>query len=113
MAGTLTNVPNRIPHVMRTGADDELVAAAVCLRQAVAPGEVVVVSRDIGVRTRARPWGLSARALPDTYLIEGGELRRQALARRLGEVGDQVGDGGGHVVVLGKGPAVRRAVRHR
>ncbi|KAB1987421.1 PIN domain-containing protein [Streptomyces triticiradicis] len=59
--------------------DDELVSAALRLHQAVAPAEVVVVSRDIGVRTRARAWGLPARPLPDTYLIEGGELRRQEL----------------------------------
>ncbi|WP_405764631.1 PIN domain-containing protein [Streptomyces sp. NBC_00080] len=59
--------------------DDELVASALRLRQAVAPVEVVVVSRDIGVRTRAATWGLPARPLPDTYLIEGGELRRQEL----------------------------------
>lgn len=37
--------------------DDELVASALRLHQAVAPVEVVVVSRDIGVRTRARAWG--------------------------------------------------------
>ncbi|WP_037623060.1 PIN domain-containing protein [Streptomyces aureus] len=59
--------------------DDELVASALRLHQAVAPAEVVVVSRDIGVRTRARAWELPARPLPDKYLIEGGELRQQEL----------------------------------
>ncbi|MFE6129177.1 PIN domain-containing protein [Streptomyces sp. NPDC056437] len=66
--------------------DDELVASALRLRQAVAPAEVVVVSRDIGVRTRARAWGLPARPLPDTYLIEGGELRRQELEQAAAEL---------------------------
>ncbi|MFI0813544.1 PIN domain-containing protein [Streptomyces echinatus] len=66
--------------------DDELVASALRLHQAVAPSEVVVVSRDIGVRTRARAWGLPARPLPDTYLIEGGELRRQELEQAAAEL---------------------------
>lgn len=61
--------------------DDELVASALRLRQAVAPVEVVVVSRDIGVRTRSRAWGLPARRLPDKYLIEGGEFHQAALDR--------------------------------
>ncbi|MFJ5556779.1 hypothetical protein ACIQCD_04920 [Streptomyces sp. NPDC093250] len=61
-------------------------AAALRLRQAVAPAEVVVVCRDIGVRTRARTWGLPARPLPDTYLIEGGELHRQALEQAAAEL---------------------------
>lgn len=71
--------------------DDELVAAALRLHQAVAPAEVVVISRDIGVRTRAGTWGLAARPLPDTYLIEGGELRRQELEQAAAEL---VPDGG-------------------
>ncbi|MFD5815611.1 PIN domain-containing protein [Streptomyces sp. NPDC127038] len=66
--------------------DDELVASALRLHQAVAPAEVVVVTRDIGVRTRARAWGLPARPLPDTYLIEGGELRRQELEQAAAEL---------------------------
>jgi hypothetical protein len=66
--------------------DDELVASALRLHQAVAPAEVVVVSRDIGVRARARTWGLLARPLPDRYLIEGGELRRQALDQAAAEL---------------------------
>ncbi|WP_329529642.1 PIN domain-containing protein [Streptomyces sp. NBC_01462] len=66
--------------------DDELVASALRLHQAVAPVEVVVVSRDIGVRTRARAWGLPARPLPDTYLIERGELCRQALEQIAAEL---------------------------
>lgn len=66
--------------------DDELVASALRLRQAVAPVEVVVVSRDIGVRTRAATWGLPARPLPDKYLLEGGELRRQELEQAAAEL---------------------------
>ncbi|MFF3565745.1 PIN domain-containing protein [Streptomyces sp. NPDC002574] len=66
--------------------DDELVASALRLRQAVAPVEVVVVSRDIGVRTRAATWGLPAEPLPDRYLIEGGELHRQALEQAAAEL---------------------------
>ncbi|MET7543063.1 PIN domain-containing protein [Streptomyces sp. NPDC005507] len=66
--------------------DDELVASALSLHQAVAPAEVVVVSRDIGVRTRAQAWGLPAQPLPDKYLIEGGELRRQELEQATAEL---------------------------
>jgi rRNA-processing protein FCF1 len=73
-------------HARLAVPDDELVASALRLHQAVAPAEVVVVSRDIGVRTRARAWGLPARPLPDTYLIEGGELRRQELEQAAAEL---------------------------
>ncbi|MFE1465140.1 PIN domain-containing protein [Streptomyces nigra] len=73
-------------HARLAVPDDELVASATRLCQAVAPAEVVVVSRDIGVRTRARAWGLPARPLPDTYLIEGGELRRQELDQAAAEL---------------------------
>jgi len=73
-------------HARLAVPDDELVASATRLCQAVAPAEVVVVSRDIGVRTRARAWGLPARPLPDRYLIEGGELRRQELDRAAAEL---------------------------
>ncbi|MFD5518665.1 hypothetical protein [Streptomyces sp. NPDC127066] len=67
-------------------ADDELVASALRLHQAVAPAKVIVVSRDIGVRTRAQVWGLPARPLPDKYLIEGGELHRQELEQAAAEL---------------------------
>ncbi|MGW3942834.1 PIN domain-containing protein [Streptomyces phaeochromogenes] len=73
-------------HARLSVPDDELVASALRLHQAVAPVEVVVVSRDIGVRTRAATWGLPARPLPDTYLIEGGELHRQALEQAAAEL---------------------------
>ncbi|MEU6243555.1 PIN domain-containing protein [Streptomyces sp. NPDC047024] len=66
--------------------DDELVASALRLGQAVAPVEVVVVSRDIGVRTRAAAWKLSARPLPDKYLIEGGDLHQEALEQAAAEL---------------------------
>ncbi|MFB8085034.1 PIN domain-containing protein [Streptomyces sp. NPDC055992] len=73
-------------HARLAVPDDELVASAMRLHQAVAPAEVVVVSRDIGVRTRARASGLPARPLPDAYLIEGGELRRQELEQAAAEL---------------------------
>jgi hypothetical protein len=73
-------------HVRLAVPDDELVASALRVRQAVAPSEVVLVSRDIGVRARARAWGLPARPLTDTYLIEGGELRRQELKQAAAEL---------------------------
>ncbi|MFE7353266.1 PIN domain-containing protein [Streptomyces sp. NPDC057543] len=77
---------DELGHARLPVPDDELVASALRLHQAVAPAEVVVVSRDIGVRTRARAWGLPARPLPDTYLIEGGELRRQELEQAAAEL---------------------------
>ncbi|MFE5844238.1 PIN domain-containing protein [Streptomyces niveus] len=73
-------------HARLAVPDDELVASALRLHQAVAPAEVIVVSRDIGVRTRARAWELPARPLPDTYLIEGGELRWQELEQAAAEL---------------------------
>ncbi|WP_333733739.1 PIN domain-containing protein [Streptomyces sp. IBSBF 3010] len=73
-------------HARLAVPDDELVASTMRLHQAVAPAEVVVVSRDIGVRTRALAWGLPARPLPETLLIEGGELRRQELEQAAAEL---------------------------
>ncbi|MFI9358509.1 PIN domain-containing protein [Streptomyces lydicus] len=73
-------------HARLAVPDDELVASALRLHQAVAPAEVVVVSRDIGVRTRAHAWGLPARPLPDRYLVEGGELRRRELEQAAAEL---------------------------
>lgn len=66
--------------------DDELVASVMRLHQAVASAEVIDVSRYIGVRTRTRAWGLPGRPLPDTYVIEGGELHRQELEQAAAEL---------------------------
>ncbi|MGV9321409.1 PIN domain-containing protein [Streptomyces sp. NPDC003660] len=85
--GTLVFIAADEPgHARLPVPDDELVAAALRLRQAVAPAEVVVVSRDIGVRTRAGTWELPAQPLPDMYLIEGGELRRPELEQAAAEL---------------------------
>ncbi|MFF0384332.1 PIN domain-containing protein [Streptomyces sp. NPDC004286] len=85
--GTLVFIAADEPgHARLPVPDDELVAAALRLRQAVAPSEVVVVSRDIGVRTRAGTWELPAQPLPDMYLIEGGELRRPELEQAAAEL---------------------------
>ncbi|MEV8092537.1 PIN domain-containing protein [Streptomyces nigra] len=85
--GTCVSIADDEPgHARLAVPDDELVASALRLRQAVAPADVVVVSRDIAVWTRARAWGLPARPLPDRYLIEGGELRRQELDQAAAEL---------------------------
>jgi rRNA-processing protein FCF1 len=54
--------------------DDEVVARATFLQQAIAPQEVTVITRDIGMRTRARAWKLKAAKLPDKFLIPADKL---------------------------------------
>lgn len=49
--------------------DDEAVSQAAQLQQAIAPTPVTVITRDIGMRTRAKAWQLRAEKLPDKYLI--------------------------------------------
>ncbi|MCP2314163.1 PIN domain-containing protein [Kitasatospora paracochleata] len=63
--------------------DDELVSRAAALQQAIAPHEVLVVTRDNGVRTRALSWRLAARKLDDKYLIPADQLAAADLARDL------------------------------
>jgi rRNA-processing protein FCF1 len=52
--------------------DDEIVARSSFLQQAIAPQKVTVISRDLGMRTRARMRQLEAEKLKDKYLSGEG-----------------------------------------
>ncbi|MFD3930056.1 PIN domain-containing protein [Streptomyces sp. NPDC058614] len=55
--------------------NNETVARAAYLQQALDPGEVTVITRDIGMRARARTWKLTAEPLPPKYLIPSDARR--------------------------------------
>ncbi|MDT0485307.1 PIN domain-containing protein [Streptomyces doebereineriae] len=57
-------------HVRLPNNDDEIVARACYLQQAIAPAPVTVVTGDNGMRARALSWGLKARVLDEKYRIE-------------------------------------------
>lgn len=57
-------------HVRLPNNDDEIVARACYLQQAIAPAPVAVVTGDNGMRARALSWGLKARVLNEKYKIE-------------------------------------------
>ncbi|MET8129318.1 PIN domain-containing protein [Streptomyces sp. NPDC005065] len=57
-------------HVRLPNNDDEIVARACYLQQAIAPTPVTVVTGDNGMRARALAWGLKARRLDEKYNIE-------------------------------------------
>jgi rRNA-processing protein FCF1 len=54
--------------------DDEIVARAAFLQQAIWPNTITVITRDIGMRTRARTRRLKAEKLDDKYLIPQDDL---------------------------------------
>lgn len=54
----------------RPNNDDEIVALAAALQQAIHPGVVTVISRDIGMRARALARSLKVGKIPDKYLIQ-------------------------------------------
>ncbi|MGW2892906.1 PIN domain-containing protein [Streptomyces griseoruber] len=57
-------------HVRLPNNDDEIVARACYLQQAIAPAPVTVVTGDNGMRARALSWGLKAKVLDEKYKIE-------------------------------------------
>ncbi|MDW8478356.1 PIN domain-containing protein [Streptomyces scabiei] len=57
-------------HVRLPNNDDEIVARARYLQQAIAPAPVTVVTGDNGMRARALSWGLKAKVLDEKYKIE-------------------------------------------
>ncbi|MFC7934389.1 PIN domain-containing protein [Streptomyces cinereoruber] len=57
-------------HVRLPNNDDEIVARACELQQAIAPVQVTVLTGDNGMRARALAWGLDAEKLPEKYRIE-------------------------------------------
>jgi predicted ribonuclease YlaK len=66
-------------HQRLSNNDDEVVVRAAYLQQAVTPTSVTVVTRDIGMRVRARSRLLRAEKLDDKYLIPSDGLRGQDL----------------------------------
>jgi len=73
----LTDKPG---HLRLPNNDNEAVASAALLQQALAQGQVTVLTRDIGVRARARAWNLKAEELPQKYLIREDRLSRADVA---------------------------------
>jgi rRNA-processing protein FCF1 len=67
--------------------DDEVVARAAFLQQAIAPHDVIVITRDIGMRTRARTRLLKAEKLNDKYLIQGSGLSARELDKAVASIG--------------------------
>ncbi|MFJ3310274.1 PIN domain-containing protein [Streptomyces sp. NPDC086549] len=57
-------------HVRLPNNDDEIVARACHLQQAIAPAPVTVITGDNGMRARALSWGLKAKVLDEKYKIE-------------------------------------------
>ena len=63
--------------------DDEIVARAAFLQQALNPGQVTIITRDIGMRARAMAQGLRAESLPEKYLLSGDGLSSAELDESL------------------------------
>ena len=79
-------IADEIEHVRLGNNDNEAIACASMLQQALAPGQVTVITRDIGMRARARTRKLKAEALPDKYLIPGGGFSGVELDKALAEI---------------------------
>ncbi|MFE9017980.1 PIN domain-containing protein [Streptomyces sp. NPDC007808] len=82
-------------HVRLPNNDDEIVARACYLQQAVAPSPVTVVTGDNGMRARALSWGLKARVLDEKYKIERLSAAEKAADEQAitFDVPDEDGDG--------------------
>jgi rRNA-processing protein FCF1 len=59
-------------HIRLPNNDDEIVARAAFLQQALNPGQVTIITRDIGMRARAMAQRLRAESLPENYLLGDG-----------------------------------------
>lgn len=67
-------IADEVGHVRLPNNDNEAIACAALVQAALAPGQVTVLTRDIGMRARARTWGLRAEKLDEKYLIQGSGL---------------------------------------
>jgi PIN domain len=91
--GTIVEVvADEITHVRLSNNDNEAVSCAGLLQQALKPGQVTVISRDIGMRARARMWNLRAEALPDKYLIPNRGFTKPELDEALAVITRTDGD---------------------
>ncbi|WP_437064534.1 PIN domain-containing protein [Streptomyces sp. enrichment culture] len=79
-------------HVRLPNNDDEIVARACYLQQAIAPAPVTVVTGDNGMRARALSWRLKARVLDEKYKIE--RLRAEEKAENEQAITFEMPDGG-------------------
>ncbi|TQJ55969.1 PIN domain-containing protein [Streptomyces sp. SLBN-115] len=71
---TLEILADDLGHQRVNNNDNETVARAAYLQQALDPGKVTVITRDIGMRARARTWKLRAEPLSPKYLIPSDAL---------------------------------------
>jgi len=78
-------------HKRSSSNDQEIVSRAGYLQQYLSPGAVSVVTRDLGMRGRARSWLLKAEKLPDRFL-RSSDLSDAAAEKALTEL-DQSNDG--------------------
>lgn len=65
-------------HVRLPNNDDEIVARACALQQAITPVPVTVLTGDNGMLARALAWGLNADQLPEKYRIERVDAQMKA-----------------------------------
>ncbi|MFE9601526.1 PIN domain-containing protein [Streptomyces hokutonensis] len=65
-------------HVRLPNNDDEIVARACQLQQAIAPASVTVVTGDNGMRARALAWGLEADKLPEKFRIDRIDAQKKS-----------------------------------
>jgi rRNA-processing protein FCF1 len=56
-------------HRRESNNDEEIVSRASFLQQALHPGQVTIITRDLGMRARAKARSLKAESLPEKYLI--------------------------------------------
>lgn len=78
-SATLEVLADELGHRRLPNNDDEVVAQAARLQQAISPTPLTVVTRDIGMRTRAKAWQLRAESLPDKFLIREDKLAAKDL----------------------------------
>jgi predicted ribonuclease YlaK len=73
--------------------DDEIVARTVALQQAIHPAVATIVTRDIGMRTRAMAAGLKVSKLPDKYLIHEDNLSTPVMDQALTSISPSESEG--------------------
>ena len=70
-------------HLVREIADDHLIAAMIELQFEASPSSVVLLTRDTGLKLKARAHGFSAAALPDTALLPEDVLPSEKRVKEL------------------------------
>lgn len=70
-------------HLVREIADDHFIAALIELQAEVSPNSVVLLTRDTGLKLKAKAHGFSAAALPDTTLLPEDALPSEKRIKEL------------------------------